>query len=124
MTWLRLELEDSRNAFRPGETLAGTATWELEQPSPLELRLFWYTVGKGTEDVGVVETLPLPESAASGSYEFRLQLPRGPYAFSGKLISLIWALELVAASGEVERLDLTVAPTGKEIVLPEGPARP
>ncbi len=37
--------------------------------------------------------------------------PRSPYSFSGKLISLIWALELVALPGrEAARTEITLAP--------------
>jgi hypothetical protein len=47
-------------------------------------------------------------------------LPEGPYSFSGKLISLIWALELACSPGsETVRREITVSPTGHEIVLGE-----
>jgi len=68
--------------------------------------------------VGVVETVrfepPLPEEARP----FRFLAPAEPYSFSGKLISLLWALEVVALPGhESARLDLTISPTGKEVLL-------
>ena len=45
-------------------------------------------------------------------------MPESPYSFSGKLVSLLWALELVAEpSGDTERKDISITPTGTEISL-------
>jgi hypothetical protein len=45
-------------------------------------------------------------------------LPLAPYSFSGKLISLIWGLELVLEpSQETARFEFTLSPTGEEIML-------
>jgi hypothetical protein len=44
--------------------------------------------------------------------------PKGPYAFSGKLITLAWAIELVVLpGGETERLDLLIGPAPVEVDL-------
>lgn len=117
--WLELETRDGANAFLPGETVEGTASWHLDPPAEtVELRLLWYTQGKGDQDVGVVTTLPFPEPAAKDRRSFSLQLPDGPYSFSGKLISLTWALELVAEPGSrASRVEITVSPTRREILL-------
>ncbi len=97
MSRLEISTEGGRLAFHPGEELRGTASWSLDAPpTKVELRLFWRTEGKGSQDVGVVETLSFDGAGAEDRREFRLRLPPGPYSFSGKLISLIWALELVA----------------------------
>lgn len=49
---------------------------------------------------------------------FRFQLPEAPYSFSGKLISLAWALELIAyPSKEVVRREIVLAPGGSEVRL-------
>ncbi len=124
---MKIETEDARTRFRPGEALRGAASWELpDEPRSLELRLLWYTAGIGTRDVGVVARLAFERPAASDRRDFALTLPEGPYSFSGKLISLVWALELVAADpDEVTRLELTVSPTGREVLLyPEEEASP
>ena len=117
--WLQLEARDGANAFLPGETVEGTASWQLDPPAEtVELRLLWFTQGKGDQDVGVVATQPFPEPAAKDRRSFSLQLPDGPYSFSGKLISLGWALELVAEPGSrASRLEITVSPTRREILL-------
>ena len=119
MSRLEISTEGGRLGFHPGEELRGTASWSLETPpTKVELRLFWRTEGKGSQDVGVVETLSFDGAGAEDRREFRLRLPPGPYSFSGKLISLIWAFELVAEPGaDAGRQDITISPTGREIVI-------
>jgi hypothetical protein len=120
---LSLALQNDKAAFAPRETIRGTAQWNLDaNSSHLELSLFWYTAGKGTRDVGVIEARRFDEPGASGSKDFSFTLPDGPYSFSGKLISLIWALELTSSPGsETIRREITLSPTGHEIVLGEHP---
>jgi hypothetical protein len=110
---------DGRTAFLPGETLELSVLWAFaEKPAPLEVRLFWFTRGKGTEDVEVVATEPISTDAPAGEAKLRFALPAAPYSFSGKLISLIWAAELVAQPGDRStRCEFTLSPTGVEIVL-------
>lgn len=119
MEWMRIETRDGTTAFTPGEVVEGTASWQLERPAQtVELRLFWYTQGKGDQDVGVVSTIPFPEPALADSRGFRIPLPAGPFSFSGKLISLLWALEVVAEPGSrAGRLEIIVSPTRREILL-------
>lgn len=119
MSWVQIETRDGVKAFRPGDDIEGTVRWRLDQPPrSVELRLFWYTEGKGDQDVGVVETLPLADPAQEDHRSFRFRLPPGPFTFSGKLISLVWAIEAVAEPGDqTGRLEITVSPTGREILL-------
>jgi hypothetical protein len=120
MTRLVIELADDRRTYRPGDTARGVIRWQWEEePEAVELRLFWHTRGKGTQDVGIVDTLRVDAPGVDGGREFGMRLPGAPYSFSGKLISLIWSLELVVLpSKDSERVEITVAPEGKEIVLP------
>ena len=119
MSQVTLEMRDGQKAFRPGEAVSGGAFWKLDRaPKSVEVRLFWRTRGKGTEDVSVVNTVrfenPKPEEARL----FRFEAPDGPYSFSGKLISLIWGLELVVEPGEsAARVEITISPTGQEVLL-------
>lgn len=117
---LHIEIERNRTAFEPGEELTGTAGWTLDKPPrSVELRLFWFTRGKGTEDAGVVETVRFDQPMLEETRSFRLRLPDAPYSFSGKLISLVWALELVAdPSKAVTRKEFVIAPGGRELLLP------
>ena len=123
MDKLTLALKDDKVTFAPRETLRGTAQWNLDaNPRHLELSLFWYTAGKGTRDVGVIETLRFDEPGASGSKDFSFTLPEGPCSFSGRLISLIWAIELTCSpDSKTVRREIALSPSGHEIVLGEHP---
>jgi hypothetical protein len=120
MNTLRLGLQGDRTAYEPGDELTGAALWELDAPpASAELRLVWSTRGKGTEEAAVVETVTFDAPQAGDTRPFKIRLPAGPYTFSGKLISLIWALELVIEPGSrSERVEIVVAPGGREIILP------
>ena len=96
MSSLDIEIENGRTVFRPGEEILGRVKWEFgESPAKLELSLFWRTQGKGSQDVGVIQTITFDNPGGFDKRDFRLRVPDGPYSFSGKLISIIWALELV-----------------------------
>jgi hypothetical protein len=116
---LNIELYDGKNAFAPGERVEGKIQWSVDvEPKALELSLLWYTSGKGTRDAGVVNSKRIDRPGSSGSDQFSFTLPSGPYSFSGKLISLIWALELTCTPGsETVREEIVVSPTGREILL-------
>lgn len=116
---LKIETRNDAKTFIPGEEVEGSVRWLLDlPPESVELRLFWYTRGKGTQDVEVVEVVRFDQPAQDDSRAFRLRLPSAPYSFSGKLISLTWALEVVAKPcDEMERLEITMSPTGEEVVL-------
>ncbi|MBK8000330.1 MAG: hypothetical protein IPK15_16810 [Verrucomicrobia bacterium] len=119
MSELKILLRDERLNYRPGETIEGVAGWRLDQPPKgVELRLFWFTRGKGTEDVGVVTSTNFPSPQIEEGRKFTFTLPQDPWSFSGQLISVIWALELVAQPGNHStRLEIVVSPTGREIQL-------
>lgn len=119
MSWIQIQTDGGAASFRPGQEIAGTVSWFLDEtPESLDLRLFWYTEGKGDQDVEVIDSVPFDNPGAQDHRPFRLRLPEAPYSFSGQLISLIWCLEAVARpTDEVGRLPLTVSPTGEEIVL-------
>lgn len=109
---------DAGTARRPGDVIELSAEWSFETPpQTLEARLFWFTRGKGTQDVNVVETQPVASLESSGKRRVRFKLPEAPYSFSGRLISLIWAVELVADDGASARWEFTLSPDGKEILL-------
>ena len=95
MPVLKIEINDSETAFRPGERLAGRASWRLEKtPRAARARLFWRTMGKGTEDVQIEDDAVFESPMENDSRSFYFQLPPAPYSFSGRLISLIWGVEL------------------------------
>ena len=120
MSAVRLGIRDNQTAFRPGEFVEGAALWELDAaPDLAELRLVWSTRGKGTEDSEVVSTQTFAEPKPGDTRSFKFQLPDSPYSFNGQLIALIWALELVVKPGDhFARVEIIIAPEGREIVLP------
>lgn len=119
MNWLSIKTNENKTRFSPGEQVIGTVMWNVaRQLKSIELRLFWYTQGKGDQDVGIVDFVAFDSPEPDGQRDFSLQLPEGPYSFSGKLISLMWALELVTdPSSEITKLNIVVSPTQEEILL-------
>jgi hypothetical protein len=122
MSTLRIEVSGGQQGYKPGETIRGRVTWQVDEPpQSAELRLFWYTSGKGTQDVENVDSVPFQTPQLHDDRTFSVTLPRQPYSFSGKLISLLWALELIVEPGSnVERQELVMSPSGAEVVLGEG----
>ena len=120
---IRLGLRENRTAFRPGEDIAGAVLWELQNaPALAEVRLIWFTRGKGTEDGAIVETVRLDAPPAADTREFSFTAPNGPYSFSGTLIALLWAVEFIAKpGGEFQRIEIAITPDAKEIALPRIP---
>lgn len=116
---LALQLNQDPATLVPGQVIDGTAGWQLEDPPRLAmLRLFWYTEGRGTQDVGIAEELELPAGQAIGQGAFRFTVPDAPYSFQGQLVTLKWAIELVLNKGKhVERLDLIVSPWVEQVKL-------
>lgn len=119
MSQLKIAIKEDRTSFRPGDTIVGAVGWKRDvAPKSAELRLFWFTRGKGTQDVSVVATESFDALEAEAARPFRFTLPPAPYSCSGKLISIVWALELVLEPGaETARVELTVSPTEREIIL-------
>jgi hypothetical protein len=105
--------------FKPGETITVDSEWFLDEDADaIEIRLFWYTSGTGTRDVGLVQARRVEAPERIGSRSFQVRVPRGPYSFSGKLITLQWAVEaVVLPSGDTERFDLTIGPQPVEVDL-------
>ena len=120
-TDLQIVTLDGRTAYRPGDVLAGTASWSLARPpAAAEVRLFWYTAGKGTRDVGVVDTLPLEHPAATDARPFAFDLPAGPWSVAGTLVAVRWAVELALSPGKASsRYEFTLSPTGGAVALHE-----
>jgi hypothetical protein len=120
MPTLVIHIRENRTAFSPRETVAGEVSWQADSPPhSAELRLLWSTSGRGLTDIGTVETIPFPNPQAIETRPFAFTLPEGPYSFSGTLITLAWALELVIQPGNhSQSIDITVAPEGKVVTLP------
>jgi hypothetical protein len=122
---LRIETANGVKEYVPGQAIAGTVAWRLESvPKDVELRLFWYTEGKGTQDTETIEVEHFVDAQAVESRPFSFTLPEAPYSFSGTLISLRWAIELIVDGDKmVERLDILVSPWVTEVKLDSEPPR-
>ena len=104
--------------FDPGSEINGTIRWSLKnKPRQISLSLYWKTSGRGDEDKKVIHTLKLPKNA-NGEQEFNFSLPKQPYSFSGKLISVKWTLRFKSISPTLTiREDVIISPTGREVHL-------
>ena len=114
-------LTDQKTQYLPGDAVSGSVEWSLDiDPKSAEVRLFWYTKGKGTQDVGIVQAQSFENPKRADSRSFSFTLPLGPYTFSGKLISVIWALEMIVEPGsQAIRQEIIVSPTLREVLLGE-----
>lgn len=119
MSKLLVGLHENRSAFSPGDTIHGAVLWQLNRaPRDAEVNLLWFTRGKGTVDSEIVLSLPFDQPEASDTRTFEWIAPGEPYSFSGKLIALIWAVELVLNGGKLrKRAEIVIAPRGQEILL-------
>jgi hypothetical protein len=119
MNPMDITLRQDQTDFAPHERVEGGIQWRLpDSPRRIEVSLLWYTSGKGTRDIGVIETLTIDNPNSVGSRDFAFTLPEGPYTFSGKLISLTWAIEATCSPGDTTvRQQIVVSPTRREIVL-------
>jgi hypothetical protein len=117
MNTLRIATDNDQTWFEPGSTVAGTVSWATdEEADAVELRLFWYTSGKGTEEVELVDRLRMAKPGRHGERNFSFRLPQRPYSFSGRLITLHWGLELVLEpTNELESLEILLGPRPVEV---------
>ena len=123
---LELALDESGNACEPGGRIGGTASWTAEHPPEgVEVRLFWYTKGKGDQDLSVVDTVVLDSPQATDRRPFSFRVPAAPPSFRGDLVELVWAIEVVALPSEEAALrEIIVGPGGRatdlRVNVPEG----
>ena len=122
---MHLELADGKTSYRPGGTLEGVAFWELDAaPEAIEVRLYWQTQGKGTVDLEIVQTVPLSGGGPRDRKPFRIVLPESPYSVSGKLVSIVWGVELVSEpKGDAVNVEIVISPSGEEVRLDQGAAK-
>jgi hypothetical protein len=116
---LRITFANGRANYEPGDTVAGDIGWELsEDLDKLELRLFWHTEGRGTTDTGIVATAWVENPGRRGEEHFQFTLPGGPYSYSGRLVSIVWGVELIAKK-DAAFAPFTMGPGGRETTPPQ-----
>ena len=93
---ISITFDEESKSYTPNETVSGTVLWsKLTNTERLETRLIWFTQGKGDRDFAIVESISIPVSNEAGKARFQFSAPTRPFSFSGKLISLVWAVEVV-----------------------------
>ncbi|MBM3970787.1 MAG: hypothetical protein FJ302_13160 [Planctomycetes bacterium] len=119
MSQLAIYLPDDRSDFEPMETISVEAQWELDsEPDSLQLRVVWNTSGKGDTNISTKKIITIDSPGAADSRRLDVELPAEPYSFSGKYVSLIWALELIAQPlNESCRREITIGPGRREVLL-------
>lgn len=105
--------------FRCGDEIRGTVSWVFtKRPKAVFIRLFWRTSGKGSRDMGIDQEFCYEMPELTGTREFSFISPTAPYSFSGRLISILWAIEAGTTGKEEPALiEIEISPTGKEILL-------
>jgi hypothetical protein len=96
-----IEVRLEREAYQPGELLAGAFVVyaEDEQPNTVELSVLWHTSGKGDEDMQVLHFREWPSREGAASIlgqpqEVTLTLPRSPLNYDGFLIKVHWCVRV------------------------------
>lgn len=118
---IALRTHDGR--FEPRARVDGSASWSLEQaPAWLEIRLAWHTEGKGTKEVVVVVRERLRGVSAQDQRTFSLSLPELPYTYHGRIVSILWSVEVFGPSRRFWRREevlatvpIVVSPTGEPL---------
>jgi hypothetical protein len=112
------DIELTSPHFSPGGEIQGAVSWSrAAAPRKVELRLFWHTKGRGDRDSETVWETAFDLPQAADRREFSVVAPAAPASFSGKLISLLWALELVIDGKSAALTEVIIAPGGVEIDL-------
>jgi hypothetical protein len=120
MSEMKIAVRKHPAAYSPGEEIAGGVQWKLDKmPQSVEVRLLWHTTGRQFEDVGVVASVRF-DGAQDDTQSFSFAAPVAPYSFTGQVVALTWALEVVALPHkENARVEIVIAPGGKALELPK-----
>lgn len=93
-----LKLQIDKEHYSPGEEILATVSWHLGDTNDksIEVHLFWFTEGRGDEDMTIVESVNVPIHAKTGSKILKFIAPKHPYSFLGNHIMLNWSIEALA----------------------------
>jgi len=119
MNKLTVTLDD--DIYSPGQTLAGSVTWSgiSKHSKLLSIRLIWFTQGKGDRDYATADSVDVELSEMSNETAFEFALPMRPLSFSGRLISLTWAVEAVVKPSNQSALAEFVLTDGTDPIVLE-----
>ena len=117
---IQIQLGSVDGTYLPNEEISGSLAWKdlPDSCERIEIRLIWYTSGKGEQDVGIAEVKTQSMPAQSGSTKFNFIAPHRPFSVSGKLVSIHWAVEAVTFPGlNSVKESLTISPTRSAVQL-------
>ncbi len=85
-----------------GQEFQGTVTFQAMEDvafREVQVRLFWHTEGKGNRVSGTGGSFSFAhegewKEGANPRFPFRLRAPGGPISYSGKILRILWALEV------------------------------
>ena len=120
MNKIQIILESESNNFLPYEEIPFLINWDLQdlKENKVEVHLFWYTKGCGIEDLEIIETKHFNIAAEKGQKKLMFNAPQYPYSFSGKYVSVIWAIEAVFEKSKISSMvTFDITPFRKKIVL-------
>ncbi|SRR5258706_16121062 len=116
---LAITLRNSDVRFKPNGRVEGLLSWDpASAPAWLEVRLVWHTEGKGTREVMVVGRVPLTDVRVGNQRTFSFTLPDMPYTYHGRILSILWSIDvfgpargIVRRDGRLATLPIVVSPT-------------
>jgi len=115
---INIAIDEAFSKIEPSGRIKVKVTWAALKADSMNINLLWFTSGKGDEDIEIVETRELEHIGSDGERHVEFDLPGQPYSFSGKLISLHWAIEAVPKTNEESKMiEFVLSPTGKEVLL-------
>jgi hypothetical protein len=120
---LKITFENDRRTYIPGEKIVGQVAWDAlpSRTDALELRLIWFTRGKGDRDVDIVADSKIgltDQDLVKGVRPFEFAVPNRPFSFSGALIELTWAVEAVVLPDRDSTIEnIAISSSGESIVL-------
>lgn len=119
MTSVQLTMREIGDGVLPGARIEGEVEWRSASDyTELIVSVFWYTEGRGTEDIGVVAEERIAISGTDGGQRVVFTLPTSPWSFSGRLITLGWAVEAnLEPRGPTSRVEFVMAPERTERTL-------
>ena len=119
MNKIELKLINEHNFFKPGSILKGNIIWNIDIiPQTITISLCYWTEGRGTEDAVSIAKEEVKITNPSGEQPFEFPIPNSPWSFSGKLISVNWAVAAEIRSKNLFTLiPITISPTAAEINL-------
>jgi hypothetical protein len=106
---IRIKGDASSLRFSPGEQLSGSVEIfpnSVIRCQGVEIRLMWYTEGKGRRDEGVIQTLTYdikeigPEQGFNEAFD--VVLPGAPWSYAGHFINVVWVIHV--------KIDIPMAP--------------